>query len=53
MKSACEMDHRTSPSDGALPRSILTSGLDSADSSSEMPILPDAMPENADAILLT
>ena len=47
------MFQRMSPSEGALPKSTLTSGELIADSSSGMDILPDAIPENADAILLT
>ena len=52
-KSLCDMFHRTSPSGGALPKSTVTSGEFSADSKSRIDILPDAIPANADAILLT
>ena len=52
-KSLWDMSQRTSPSEGALPKSTLTSGQLRADSRSGNEILPDAIPENADAILLT
>ena len=52
-RSECEIPHRTSPSAGARPKSRLTSGLVRADSRSETVILPEAIPENEDATLLT
>ena len=52
-KSLWDMSQRTSPSDGALPKSTLTSGEFSSDSRSRIDSLPDAIQANADAILLT
>ena len=47
------IDHNISPSEGARPRSIGTSGLSRAEWMSSMLFLPEATPEIALAILRT